>query len=124
MEELANNILIFIQNSGVFGVVLSCFILSIESIVPIIPLLVFICINFIILGPVFGFILSWIFTVLGSLLSYYIFRKKLSQKFIDYTKHSEHSKHMKAMKYCAVVAGVKKSNPKSLNTTITENAIA
>lgn len=89
MEELTNNILIFIQNTGLLGVILSCFILSIESIIPIIPLLVFISINFIILGPVLGFILSWLFTVLGSLLSYYLFRKKLSKKFINYTKDNE-----------------------------------
>lgn len=89
MEELTNNILIFIQNSGLFGVVLSCFILSIESIVPIIPLLVFISINFIILGPVLGFLLSWIFTVLGSLFSYYLFRKRFSKKVINYTKDNE-----------------------------------
>lgn len=89
MEELTNIILTFIQNSGLFGVFLSCFILSIESIIPIIPLLVFISINFIILGPVLGFILSWIFTVLGSLFSYYIFRKKLSNKFTNLTKDNE-----------------------------------
>lgn len=89
MEELTNTILTFIQNSGLFGVFLSCFILSIESIIPIIPLLVFISINFIILGPVLGFILSWIFTVLGSLFSYYIFRKKLSNKFTNLTKDNE-----------------------------------
>ena len=81
MEELVNNTLQFIQSTGLLGVVLSCFILTIESIIPIIPLLVFISINFIILGPVWGFILSWIFTVLGSLFSYYIFRKGLSKKF-------------------------------------------
>lgn len=89
MEELTNIILTFIQNSRLFGVVLSCFILSIESIIPIIPLLVFISVNFIILGPVLGFILSWIFTVLGSLFSYYIFRKKLSSKFTNLTKDNE-----------------------------------
>mgnify|MGYP003307621442 CR=1 FL=1 len=89
MEELTNTILTFIQNSGLFGVFLSCFILSIESIIPIIPLLVFISINFIILGPVLGFILSWISTVLGSLFSYYIFRKKLSNKFTNLTKDNE-----------------------------------
>ena len=84
-----NTILQFIQSTGLLGVVLSCFILSIESIIPIIPLLVFISINFIILGPVWGFLLSWIFTVLGSLLSYYIFRSRLSKKVIDYSKKNE-----------------------------------
>jgi uncharacterized membrane protein YdjX (TVP38/TMEM64 family) len=89
MEELVNNILQFIQSTGFLGVFLSCFILTIESIIPIIPLLVFISINFIILGPVWGFILSWIFTVLGSLFSYYIFRKGLSKKFTNITKKNE-----------------------------------
>ena len=99
MEELTNTILTFIQNSGLFGVFLSCFILSIESIIPIIPLLVFISINFIILGPVLGFILSWIFTVLGSLFSYYIFRKKLSNKFTNLTKDNETvQRHIKILR--------------------------
>lgn len=89
MEELVNNILQFIQSTGLLGVALSCFILTIESIIPIIPLLVFISINFIILGPIWGFILSWIFTVLGSLFSYYIFREGLSKKFTHITKKNE-----------------------------------
>lgn len=32
----------------------------------------------------------------------------------DYTENGEHFKHMKSTKYSAVVAGVKKSDPKSL----------
>ena len=89
MEELVNNIVQFIHSTGLLGVLLSCFILTIESIIPIIPLLVFISVNFIILGPFWGFILSWIFTVLGSLLSYYIFRNDLSNKFTEYSKKNE-----------------------------------
>jgi uncharacterized membrane protein YdjX (TVP38/TMEM64 family) len=89
MEELVTNLVNFIQSSGLLGVFLSCFILTIESIIPIIPLLVFISVNFIILGPVLGFIVSWIFTVLGSLLSYYLFKNKFSNKFLDKTKDSE-----------------------------------
>ena len=89
MEELTNNILQFIQSSGLLGVVLSCLILTIESIIPIIPLLVFISINIIILGPVVGFILSWTFTVLGSLLSYYICRKGLANKFLTVSEKNE-----------------------------------
>lgn len=84
-----NTVLQFIQSTGLLGVVLSCFILIIESIIPVIPLLVFISINFIILGPVWGFILSWIFTVLGSLFSYYIFRKGLSKKITNITQKNE-----------------------------------
>lgn len=89
MEEMANTVVQFIQNSGLLGVILSCIILTIESIIPIIPLLVFISINIIILGPILGFIISWIFTVLGSILSYYIFRKGLSNRFLEYSKKDE-----------------------------------
>ena len=99
MENITNEIVQFIQSSGLLGVVLSCFILTIESIIPIIPLLVFISINFIILGPLLGFIVSWIFTVLGSLLSYYIFRKGLSNKFLDKTKDNPIvDKYIKALR--------------------------
>jgi uncharacterized membrane protein YdjX (TVP38/TMEM64 family) len=89
MEELVTSIVNFIQNSGLSGVILSCFILTIESIIPIIPLLVFISVNYLILGPIWGFIVSWIFTVLGSLFSYWIFRNRFSNKFLEKTKDNE-----------------------------------
>lgn len=89
MEELVINIVNFIQSSGLLGVVLSCFILMIESIIPVIPLLVFISVNYLILGPVWGFILSWTFTVLGSLFSYWIFKNRFSNKFLEKTKDNE-----------------------------------
>ncbi len=89
MEELVKEIVIYIQNSGLLGVILSCFILTIESIIPIIPLLVFISVNYLILGPVWGFIVSWLFTVLGSLLSYWLFRNRFSNKFLEKTKDNE-----------------------------------
>lgn len=99
METITNEIINFIQSSGLLGVVLSCFILTIESIVPIIPLLVFISINIFILGALPGLIISWIFTVLGSLMSYYIFRNRLSDKFIKYTKKNENvEKYVKILK--------------------------
>lgn len=89
MEELVTNIVNFIETSGLLGVVLSCFILTIESIIPVIPLLVFISVNYLILGPVWGFILSWTFTVLGSILSYWLFKHRYSNKFLEKTKDDE-----------------------------------
>lgn len=99
MEDIANTIVQFIRNSGLLGVFLSCLILTVESIIPVIPLLVFISINILILGPIPGFIISWVFTVLGSLLSYYIFRKGLSNKFLEYSKKNEVvDKYVKVLK--------------------------
>lgn len=99
MEEITNNIVQFIQLSGLLGVFLSCLILTVESIIPIIPLLVFISVNILILGPLVGFIVSWIFTVLGSLLSYYICRKGLSNKFLKLSEKNETvEKYVKVLK--------------------------
>ena len=64
-----------------YGPFLACFLILIESIFPMLPLCIFITINFMFLGPLFGFFVSWIFTILGCMVSFYIFRFGLSNKF-------------------------------------------
>lgn len=46
-----------------------------ESIIPILPLAVFITINTMVLGPYLGFLVSWIATSIGCLISFCIVRK-------------------------------------------------
>ncbi len=77
-DDLINN---FLLGMGIFGPILGCFLILIESIVPVLPLFVFITINFLVFGNIIGFIISWIFTVLGCLLSFFIFRKKIKNWF-------------------------------------------
>jgi uncharacterized membrane protein YdjX (TVP38/TMEM64 family) len=85
MTELFTNIDNFIKtfllNLGLLGPIIGCFLILIESIVPVLPLFVFITINFLTFGYVIGFLLSWIFTVLGCLLSFLIFRKGVRNWF-------------------------------------------
>lgn len=85
MLEIMKNIDILIDtilNSlGMYGVVLGCFLIVVESILPILPLFVFITLNFMTFGMFLGFIISWIFTILGCLLSFFIFRKKIKNWF-------------------------------------------
>lgn len=78
LDSLIND---FLLGIGIFGPILGCFLILIESIVPILPLFVFITINFLVFGSILGFIISWIFTVLGCLLSYFLFRKKIKNWF-------------------------------------------
>lgn len=53
-----------------------CTILIIlESIIPVLPLAVFITINTMVLGPYIGFLVSWIATSIGCFISFYIVRK-------------------------------------------------
>lgn len=89
MIDLIQNIVNFILSTGIYGVVFSCFIILIESIFPIIPVLVFTSINFMLLGNILGFLVSWIFTILGCLLSYFIFRNGFGNYFERLTQNKE-----------------------------------
>ena len=66
-----------LQNLGVWGPYLGCFFILIESMLPILPLFVFITINFLAFGKIWGFVISWFFTCLGCLISFFLFRKKV-----------------------------------------------
>ena len=66
-----------LQSMGLWGPILGCFFITIESMVPVLPLFVFITINFLAFGNILGFIISWIFTCLGCFLSFFLFRKKV-----------------------------------------------
>lgn len=84
----------FLVNIGVFGPILGCFCILIESILPILPLFVFITINFLVFGSIVGFLVSWIFTVLGCLLSFFLFRKKIKHWFDCKIKNSNKCKKL------------------------------
>ena len=53
----------FLMSIGIWGYVLSCFLILIESIIPVLPLSVFITLLFYKFGPFIGFIISYIFTI-------------------------------------------------------------
>lgn len=65
LENLDTYSEMLLNNLGIWGAVLSCFLITIESILPILPLCVFVTFNFITFGNFFGFIISWAFTILG-----------------------------------------------------------
>lgn len=79
MSELFNSFCIFIMNTidalGVYGPLLGSLFIILESIIPPLPLFVFITINFVAFGKVLGFIISWICTCIGCILSYYLVKK-------------------------------------------------
>ncbi len=89
MIELLNNIVSFIETSGSVGAAISCLLILVESIIPVLPLMVFITINFLVFGKIVGFIFSWVFTVIGCIMSYFIFKKGLGNKFEIFTENKE-----------------------------------
>lgn len=66
---------------GVFAPLLACILILIESIIPILPLALFITINFYYLGTLVGFLISWVLTCVGCYLSFKLCRKKLKKYF-------------------------------------------
>lgn len=81
MSELFNSFYIFVMNTidalGVYGPLLGCVFIILESIIPPFPLFVFITLNFVAYGKLVGFIISWICTCIGCLLSYILVKKFL-----------------------------------------------
>ena len=71
----------FLTNIGILGPIIGSLLIVVESILPILPLFVFITLNFLKFGPVIGFIISWICTVLGCFLSFLMFRNGIQTKF-------------------------------------------
>ena len=70
MKDILKDIINLIETTGRLGAFIGCFLILIESIVPVLPLMVFITINFLVFGNLVGFILSWIFTILGCIILY------------------------------------------------------
>ena len=93
MSELFNSFYIFVMNTidalGVYGPLLGCVFIILESIIPPLPLFVFITLNFVAYGKLVGFIISWICTCIGCFLSYFLVKKFLRNWVLKKIKNVE-----------------------------------
>lgn len=105
MENLIINIIEWTESfisthSILLSILVGMFIVLLESIIPVLPLSVFIAINVIAFGPILGFIISWCGTMIGCIISYFIFNrislityKKISnKKNIDFIRKIDNIK--------------------------------
>ncbi len=98
LESLGTFITALLDSLGIYGPLLGSVFILIESILPILPLSVFITLNFYAFGNIFGFFISYILTVIGCNLAFYISRRLLSNR-IDYlTKRYDENKLLKMIK--------------------------
>ena len=81
-----------LMSIGIWGYILSCILIIFESIIPILPLSVFITLLFYKFGVVIGFFISYIFTIMGCLISYMIFNSKLRKKLDNYIDKKDRKK--------------------------------
>lgn len=82
MGDLFENFYDLLMNTidalGVYGPLFGSMLIVVESILPILPLFVFITINYIAFGHFLGFVISWICTILGCSLAYFLVKKFFS----------------------------------------------
>lgn len=85
-NKLSDFIQNFLLSIGLFAPIFSCLLIVVESMVPILPLCVFITINFYYFGSFFGFLISYIFTCIGSFISYILVKKGVKILAIESAK--------------------------------------
>lgn len=110
MEQIVNDIISLLKETAssqplIVSLLFGFSLIILESIIPILPLALFIAINLILFGNVVGFILSWVATITGCIISYFIFRKGFSNKI--YKNIDNHPKIKKTIK---TIKNIKFSN--------------
>lgn len=88
METISNYVVSFLNYyvanvNIVSSFFLGIFIIILESILPMLPLGLFVAFNVVIFGNVLGFFMSWGATLIGCSLSFFIFRK-IREKIDNY----------------------------------------
>lgn len=84
-----------LDSLGMYGPILGSLLILVESMVPILPLSVFITLNFLAFGTLFGFFMSYILTVIGCNLAFFISRKIFSNRLEYLVKKFNNNKILK-----------------------------
>lgn len=87
-----------IQIMSHFGILAGIFLILLESIIPALPLSVFITLNLMTYGNIIGFLLSWLATIVGCSLSFFLFRFVFRNKFDRFVKKKDQKELKKWMK--------------------------
>jgi len=101
-DQLLND---YLMNLGMLAPIFSSILIVLEGTLAFLPLFVFITINILTLGPVLGIIASWILTILGSLICYFLFRKGFAKLFSKKFKKTgnKFTRTIKKLKFTQIV---------------------
>jgi len=86
LQNLNNLLDSYLHASGLWGGVICCLLILVEPLLPFLPMFIFVTINLLVFGYVIGFILSYIFSVLGCLLFYVVVSKLFRNKVYKFYK--------------------------------------
>lgn len=97
----------FLLSIGLWGYILSCVLIVLESILPVLPLCVFITLLFYKLGVIPGFIISYVCTIIGCIISYRLFNSGLRIRLENTLKKKNNDKLNKVMNSIRNISFVK-----------------
>lgn len=80
------------------GPIAGVLMIIVESVLPMLPLSVFITLNMVSFGSFWGFLISWISTIIGCMISFSLFRHFLSDKLYRFIKKKEQDRFASIMK--------------------------
>ena len=99
MKEIIDT---FVTNSTAilssYGPIAGIIMIVLESIIPALPLSVFITLNMVAFGNILGFIISWLSTIAGCMISFFLFRKLFRNRLEKYVK-KKNSKQLNKIMY-------------------------
>ena len=105
MREIIDN---FVTNSTAwlisFGPIAGVILILLESIIPILPLSVFITLNVVSFGHIFGFLISWLATITGCMLSFFLFRKCFQNKIYRFVNRKDNERLKNIMKNITTIS--------------------
>lgn len=81
-----------------YGPIAGIILIIVESIIPILPLSVFITLNMVSYGSIFGFFISWLSTIVGCMISFTLFRSLFRKKLYKFLKKKKLDKLENVMK--------------------------
>ncbi len=91
MEAVLNDVINFIYSLGLIGGIVSVFLIFVEAIFPILPLIAFVIVNITIFGTLLGFVLSSTATILGGSFVFMLSRRVFKEKVFKYLdKHPKY----------------------------------
>lgn len=82
MDSIAIFIEQLVEHFGEIGIVFGFFIAFTEPIIPILPIGVIVGLNMLSFGNVFGFILSYVASILGGMTSFFLVRYLFKDRFV------------------------------------------
>lgn len=107
MEQYITQIVEYLTNlMNSFGIISGFLLIILESIIPVLPLAVFIALNVISFGPILGFIVSWVATVTGCMIAFFACRKlreKFEKKYRSNEKINRFKKYIGKISYSNLV---------------------